>query len=144
MKKELREKVWNKYNKHCAYCGKILEYKQMQVDHIIPKLHTWTKEYLAKVNRNRADTTFTPYQEPIVRGTDNFENLLPTCRRCNLLKTDGNIETLRWQIQNKIFCLNEYTNNYKLVKDYGLVEETGNKVVFYFEKHNSATGKNGA
>ena len=134
MKKELREKVWNKCNKRCAYCGKILEYKQMQVDHIIPKRHTWSNEYLEQVNINRTTNPMTPYADPIIRGTDKIENLLPTCRRCNLLKTDGNIEVLRWQIKNKIFCLNEYTNNYKLVKDYGLIKEIEIDVRFYFEK----------
>jgi hypothetical protein len=28
-KYELRQKVWLKYNKHCAYCGKILEYYEI-------------------------------------------------------------------------------------------------------------------
>jgi len=30
--KQLRKQVWNKYNQHCAYCGCIIEYKDMQVD----------------------------------------------------------------------------------------------------------------
>lgn len=32
--KKTREKVWQKYDCKCAYCGAELEYKQMQVDHI--------------------------------------------------------------------------------------------------------------
>ena len=38
MKKSDRIRVWNKYRQRCAYCGKLLEYKDMQVDHIIPRL----------------------------------------------------------------------------------------------------------
>jgi 5-methylcytosine-specific restriction endonuclease McrA len=34
--KKMRLEVYNKYNGHCAYCGKELEYKDMQVDHLIP------------------------------------------------------------------------------------------------------------
>jgi len=34
--KKIREKVWLKYGKHCAYCGCDLEYRKMQVDHIEP------------------------------------------------------------------------------------------------------------
>ena len=37
MNKKIRLIVWNKYNKHCAYCGKYLKYEDMQVDHCIPK-----------------------------------------------------------------------------------------------------------
>jgi len=37
MKKELREKVLNKYDKKCAYCGEEIDIKSMQVDHIHPK-----------------------------------------------------------------------------------------------------------
>lgn len=33
--KKIREQVYKKYNGHCAYCGCKLEYKDMQVDHVI-------------------------------------------------------------------------------------------------------------
>ena len=36
IKKHIRERVWNKYGKKCAYCGKELDYSKMQVDHIKP------------------------------------------------------------------------------------------------------------
>lgn len=31
-----RKAVYAKYNGHCAYCGRKIEYKDMQVDHLIP------------------------------------------------------------------------------------------------------------
>lgn len=34
--KHIRQKVYEKYDGHCAYCGCKLEYKDMQVDHINP------------------------------------------------------------------------------------------------------------
>ena len=37
MKKEIRERVYNKFNGHCAYCSRVIKYKDMQVDHIIPQ-----------------------------------------------------------------------------------------------------------
>lgn len=37
MTKEERLKVYNKYGGRCAYCGREIEYKDMQVDHIVPK-----------------------------------------------------------------------------------------------------------
>ena len=32
----MREAVYNKYDGHCAYCGKKLEPKGWQLDHLIP------------------------------------------------------------------------------------------------------------
>ena len=32
-----RLKIYNKYGGHCAYCGREIEYKQMQVDHHFPQ-----------------------------------------------------------------------------------------------------------
>ena len=60
IRKELRDKVWKKYDKHCAYCGEDLEYADMQVDHIEAK-------YLG--------------------GSNNIENYNPSCRSCNFYKT---------------------------------------------------------
>ena len=44
LNKTQREQIWNKYNKHCAYCGCELNYKDMQVDHIKPAFHNWSEE----------------------------------------------------------------------------------------------------
>ena len=41
MKKSIREKVWLKYDKHCGYCGKNIEYKDLQVDHMTPGLESF-------------------------------------------------------------------------------------------------------
>lgn len=37
MKKAERQQVYNKYGGCCAYCGKVIAYKDMQADHIVPK-----------------------------------------------------------------------------------------------------------
>ncbi len=37
MTKAKRFQVYNKYGGRCAYCGKKIEYKDMQVDHIDPQ-----------------------------------------------------------------------------------------------------------
>ena len=36
IKKSEREQVHLKYHGRCAYCGKKIAYKDMQVDHLIP------------------------------------------------------------------------------------------------------------
>ena len=35
--KETRQRVYQKYNGHCAYCGRYIDYKDMQVDHFVAK-----------------------------------------------------------------------------------------------------------
>ena len=34
--KKTREIVWKKYGGRCAYCGREIAYKDMQVDHFLP------------------------------------------------------------------------------------------------------------
>lgn len=33
--KDVRQKVYDKFKGHCAYCGCKLKYKEMQVDHFL-------------------------------------------------------------------------------------------------------------
>ena len=81
MKKEDRLKVYNKYSGHCAYCGREIEYKDMQVDHIIPKQRGWQ------------------YQP--VKGEDVMENYNPSCRRCNFRKGILSIEQFREELKRQ-------------------------------------------
>jgi len=69
MKRELRVKIWEKFGRHCAYCGKKLAYKDLQVDHIIPQSD--------------------------IESSDSIENLNPSCRRCNLYKSNRSLEEFR-------------------------------------------------
>ena len=57
--KSIRLEVYEKCNHRCAYCGCELEYKDMQVDHLI-----------ALENG----------------GKDSLENYMPSCRQCNFYK----------------------------------------------------------
>ncbi len=41
--KKAREAVYQKYDGHCAYCGRKMAYKDMQVDHFLP-LRAWSIE----------------------------------------------------------------------------------------------------
>ena len=41
--KDERMAVYRKTNGRCAYCGCVLEYKDMQVDHIIP-INGWSEQ----------------------------------------------------------------------------------------------------
>jgi 5-methylcytosine-specific restriction endonuclease McrA len=129
MKKELREKVWAKYGKRCAYCGKPLTYKQLQVDHIEPVIRG------GGGFRPGADV---PEEVRKLLGTtganDSFDNLNPSCARCNNWKHAMKLETFRAEIARQTERLARDRSQYRIALDYGLIVETGNPVVFYFEK----------
>lgn len=107
MPKSVRELVYKKYDGHCAYCGCELEYKDMQVDHILA------------VGRG---------------GTNDVDNLLPACRQCNYDKHERTIEGFRERLSKKLYRSLDRVFVYRLAKKYGLVEEHPHTVEFYFEK----------
>lgn len=106
MNKKLRQQVYDKCNGHCGYCGRAIEYKAMQVDHIFPKC---------------------------CRGGDTIENLMPTCRRCNHYKRANTLENFRnlmmslHQRLGKIYILSVAVN-------FGMCEVKPFDGVFYFER----------
>lgn len=130
MEKEFREKVWNKFNKHCAYCGKILKGysgKYMHVDEMKPIIRDleWNKKGQLVTGKT------CKYPERL-----NFDNQVPACPQCNINKHSLSIEDFRQSIYQYVESLNKYSTQYKMASKYGLIKETGNKIVFYFEKHN--------
>lgn len=113
--KKTREAVYNKYSGHCAYCGKKIGYKDMQLDHLIPKQREQFKRYSTE-------------------EIECFENYMPACRRCNHAKRSYSLEGFREFIETipkKLFRDNYI---YKVGLDYGLVEAHEHKVKFYFEQ----------
>lgn len=113
--KKTRVAVYEKYDGHCAYCGKEIEYKDMQLDHMIPRQRERFKKYT---------------EEEI----ECFENYMPSCRRCNHYKRAHSLETFRQMIEEipkKLFRDNYI---YKVGLDYGLVSAHAQKVTFYFER----------
>ncbi len=66
-----RHAVYGKFNSRCAYCGNGLEFKDMQVDHFVPK---------------------TKFEKD---GADDFDNLMPSCKECNMDK--GNLLIDEWR-----------------------------------------------
>lgn len=108
-----RPKVYDKYNEHCAYCGKIIHIRDMQVDHILPK-------------RNG--------------GTNNFSNLNPSCRQCNYYKKSLDLEDFRKLMKTLHKGLpNDYIT--ALAMNYGIIELKPFNGVFYFER-NEKEGNN--
>jgi hypothetical protein len=99
--------VLNKYDKHCGYCGCELDLRSMQVDHIIPKCNG---------------------------GTNQVENLMPSCRRCNHYKRGGGVEYLRYLLLSMKSKL-ERIYIFRVAEKYGMVMWNDWDGKFYFEKY---------
>ena len=116
----VRRLVYNKFDGHCAYCGQPIEFKDMQVDHIKPALHSWSDEDRERWAKGHY-------------GDDSLENYNPACRPCNFRKGTLSLEGFREALEHQLVCL-ERDFTYRMAKRYGLVEEHPNNVVFYFEQ----------
>lgn len=115
--KKTRIAVYNKYDGHCAYCGKKLEYKDMQVDHLIPK----QREYFKKYSEDEINC---------------FENYMPSCRRCNHYKRAHSLETFRKMVEEIPKKLLERNYIYKVGIDFNLIKPNEHGIIFYFERFN--------
>jgi len=67
-------------------------------------------------------------------GKDCLENKAPACPRCNLRKDTLTVEQFRQEIQKQVDRLREYSSQFRLALDYGLIEAVDKDVVFYYEK----------
>jgi 5-methylcytosine-specific restriction endonuclease McrA len=112
MNKAKRLKVYERYNGHCAYCGKKIDYKDMQVDHIQPK------------------HSYRTFEKDIA---DHINNLNPSCRRCNHYKRGADIKAFRrllLTLHQRV--RKQYIN--KVAEDYGIITVKPWDGLFYFEK----------
>lgn len=111
--KETRQRVYDKYNGRCAYCGCELELKDMQVGHL-------KSVYLSEYKGEQVD--------------ESFDNYMPACRSCNFYKSTFGLETFRDRIQS--IMLKELKKNFsfKFLNRYGIVKVSEqNPLQFYFE-----------
>lgn len=109
--KKIREIVYQKYGGRCAYCGKEISYKDMQVDHFKP-LRSWEAK-----DKNANDVL----------------NLMPACRMCNHYKRANSLEVFRRYISEIPRKLrNDYI--YKIGVAYGNVIENEKEIEFFFER----------
>ena len=113
--KSVREKVYNKYNHCCAYCGRKLEYKDMQVDHLIPHQRERFKRYTEE-------------------ELECFENYMPACRRCNHYKRAHSLEVFRLMIEEIPKKLYRDSYIYKVGLDFKLLVPAEHKIKFFFEQ----------
>ena len=106
--KTIRREVLDKTSGRCAYCGCPLPINEMQIDHVIPLYNG---------------------------GTNDIDNLLPSCRSCNHYKDTFSLEMFRDNIESIPQVLNDSSASYRIAKRYGIIHEDRKKrVEFYFEK----------
>ena len=101
-----RQQVHEKYGGHCAYCGKEIEIKDMQVDHMIPLR---------------------------LGGADEMSNYMPACRQCNHYKRGNSLEGFRKMIGRIPEKLERDSYIYRVGINYGNVIPHEMPIVFYFE-----------
>ena len=122
-----REKIYDKFGGRCGYCGTIIDIKNMQVDHIISQRNF---DFHIK-NRHFHTPSFLKHLKEW--DVHHFDNLMPSCRKCNNYKSSMSLETFKEEIKKQIERL-EASVNFWLAKRFWLVKETGAEVIFYFEK----------
>lgn len=130
-KKELyrltKEMLHQKFDGLCAFCGFELG----------ERWHIWNIQPVQ---------TVVNYKGEIIIGDDSYENKLPACISCNTTRIHAsgydknirvNIEEFRqWLYHEFDFMKNHSMTStyYKKCIKYGLIEETGKEIVFYFER----------
>lgn len=123
--KKVRQEVYNKYNGHCAYCGREIKYNEMQVDHMTAFAQEW---YANKQKREEVS-------QMINDGSiDSIDNLMPACRACNFYKSCNDVEGLRYRIQTELEHTCRSTFQTRLAMQYGMIEYKPWDGKFYFEK----------
>lgn len=106
-----REAVYNKYGGKCAYCGCEITIKNFQVDHYWPQfLSHWEKD----LDNNR------------------FDNLMPSCRKCNNHKHAMKPEVWRKELQRQISMLRKNAQFDRALR-FGQIEIVEKPIKFYYE-----------
>lgn len=116
----------------CAYCGNTLG-DRWHADHIEPVIR---HSDLIRVDRPNQTYAFVANGKLERPENDRKDNFYPSCMPCNIHKSSSSVEGFRRNLELHIKRLNEATNHsiYRHAKRFGLVFETGEKVIFYFER----------
>ena len=128
--KAMRIKVYDKYDGHCAYCGKELKMKDMQVDHLTPIAHSCygNVDYAMKARKMFDDGSI-----------NEIDNLMPSCRACNYYKDTATLEKFRERILTELEHTCRSTFQTRLAMQYGMIEYKPWNGKFYFETKDEKT-----
>lgn len=110
----------------CAYCGEALA-DRWHADHI--KAVTRISDFV--------NGKFIPTGQMLKpeNDTNSLENYYPSCAPCNINKSNHeSLDNWRKVLEGKVNELNRDSSTYRHAKRFGLIKETGQKVVFHFER----------
>lgn len=107
-----RQKVYDRLNGHCGYCGKEFKtIKDMQVDHMFPLCSN----------------------HPNIHS---FDNLMPSCKRCNHYKRAATVENFREMMKTLHKRIEQNYIN-RVAIDFGVIKLKPFDGLFYFEKNHN-------
>lgn len=130
-----RAKVRDKFGGKCAYCGEPLQ-DRWHADHVE------RVERVLEFDRERGGVRCTDkFHRP---ENDTVENRWPSCAPCNLDKHSMTLDQWRRKLQNACDVLRRNQPTYRHALRFGLVQETGRQVTFYFERVGVPLPKAGA
>lgn len=110
-----RETVREKFGGRCAYCGGALP-ARWHADHLEPVI--------------RLEWIGLPTGRP---ENHRIENIMPACPQCNISKGSMSLEAWRVWLSAHVTSLNRHHSIYRLARAFGLIQETGAPVEFFFE-----------
>lgn len=109
-----RQAVYDKYDGHCAYCGREINIKSMEVEHIKCK-------FLSKLYDGSVDNS--------------IGNLNPACRKCNRHKGGMRLEVWRKELGLQVARLRKNAQFDRALR-FGQIKITESPVKFFFEQEN--------
>lgn len=101
---EKRKIVYMMFNGKCAYCGEDISYRNFVIDHICPVFNG---------------------------GSNNFDNLFPSCNECNACKTFLDLEQFRNKLKD-FYGKDDF--KYRMLKKYYHIKPKHRNFEFYFER----------
>lgn len=122
--KAQRETLRGMFGGVCAYCGKPLG-DRWHADHVeaVKRDHRWDREAQKWVLIGQ--------QRPEL---DTISNLMPACPPCNIDKHSLSLEEWRGMLERRCQVLRDSYSQYRSMLRFGLVQETKEPVVFFFER----------
>tara|TARA_R110002072_G_scaffold100778_9_gene222058 strand:+ start:5060 stop:5746 length:687 start_codon:yes stop_codon:yes gene_type:complete len=117
--KKMRQAVFDKSHGHCWYCGDTLNAK-------------WHCDHIEPIRRGEGGGV----SSKDFNTLHNIDNLAPTCAPCNLFKSVYSLEGFRRKIAHQVERARKSSVNFRVAERFGLIEPTGNEVVFWFERNN--------
>ena len=132
MDKKIRERVYDKYNGHCSYCGKEITIKEMQIDHIFPKyIRNNLADYINKWGIDKVRENYNDCPEKL----NDINNLNPSCAACNRRKGTLSIDAFRRELELCHDRMLRNNANYRQLFRFGQIElKNEGRIKFYYEK----------